>query len=145
MTDLEVVDASVAVKWVIEEDYSAQADELLRSASRNRTRIVGPPLLRIEVTNAIFQRRRRGDLTLAEADDAVARFLGIDLDIETPPDLIPRAYAFARDHQLKSIYDCLYAVLAEHLAAELWTADRRLFDAVAAVAPWVRWIGDYRS
>ena len=145
MTDSEVVDASVVVKLVIVEEFSDCALALYRNAARQQDRIVGPPVLSAEVANAVYQRFRRGDLSLAEANNAVAQFVQLAIAIETSPDLVPRAYAFARDHRLKSIYDCLYVVLADHLAAELWTADRRLFEAVAAVAPWVRWIGDYRS
>lgn len=133
------------MKLVILEEFSDRALALYRAAARRQDRIVGPPVLPAEVANAVYQRFRRRDLSLAEANIAVAQFVQLAIMIETPPDLVPRAYAFARNHQLKSIYDCLYVVLADHLSAELWTADRRLFDAVAAVAPWVRWIGDYRS
>lgn len=48
-----VIDASVAVKWVVaEENESRQADALLEASLRGKWRLVGPPLLLIEATNA---------------------------------------------------------------------------------------------
>jgi len=37
-----------------------------------------------------------------------------------------------------AVYDAHYLALAERLGAEMWTADRRLCQAVGAALPWVR-------
>ena len=37
-------------------------------------------------------------------------------------------------------YDSYYLALAEALECDLWTADRRLLNAVDL--PWVRWVGE---
>jgi predicted nucleic acid-binding protein len=42
-----------------------------------------------------------------------------------------------------SVYDAAYVGLAEARRAELWTADRKLMNATAQGAPFVRWIGEY--
>jgi predicted nucleic acid-binding protein len=138
-----VVDASVVVKRVILEEHSEHAYALLDRMWHDGDRVVGPPLLRIEATNAVYQRFRRGDLDADEVDAAIAKVLALNVELLSPPDLIALGYAFARQHQLKNIYDCLYVVLARELATELWTANRRLYNAMAVVAPWVRWVGDY--
>jgi hypothetical protein len=65
------------------------------------------------------------------------------LSCRGPPGLYARAVTFARVNQLPTVYDSLYVVLAQDLGADLWTADRRLLRQIAAVAPWVRWLGDY--
>jgi predicted nucleic acid-binding protein len=44
----------------------------------------------------------------------------------------------AEKHALAAIYDAHYLVVAEQLDAELWTADRRLFEAVSDALPSVR-------
>jgi predicted nucleic acid-binding protein len=40
----------------------------------------------------------------------------------------------------RTLYDCLYASLAEHSSVELITADERLANALAADLP-VKWLG----
>jgi predicted nucleic acid-binding protein len=141
------VDASVAVKWVLHEEYTDRAQALLGVTIRNGRPPVGPPHLLAETINAMYRRRLRVDpatrITDEEADQALADLLAIPIQLLAPTGLYARAFAFARTHQLATIYDSLYVVCAEMLGIELWTADRRLLDAVGAAAPWVRSIADY--
>ena len=53
MNHAVVVDASVAVKWVLDEEFTEQARNLLRDSVRQP--IVAPPHLTSEVTNALYQ------------------------------------------------------------------------------------------
>jgi predicted nucleic acid-binding protein len=145
MNSIVVVDASAAIKWVVEEEFSEQAEALLDEAVASA--IVGPPALITEVANALFQRTRRRDpntrLTEDEAQAALDRFLGLGIQLLSSDALYQEAFAFARQHRLPDIYDTLYVVLAQRVGTELWTDDRKLLDAVRGVAPWVRWIKDY--
>ena len=140
-----VVDASVALKWVIEEEFSDRANALLSESVRQP--IVGPPPLLAEVTNAIYQRSRSRDphrrMSDAEAEQALVRFLRFPIALLTPADLYQQAFAFARTHNLTNIYDSLYVVLAQTLGTELWTDDQALLRALGTAAPWVRSIRDY--
>jgi predicted nucleic acid-binding protein len=142
-----VVDASVAVKWVLPEEHTDRAHALMAASIEARQRLVGPPHLPVEVINAIYQRRRRGEpaqrLSEAEADQAVARFFAFPLELVYPPTLYAQAFGFARTHHLSNIYDSAYVVLAELLATTLWTADETLLNVLGNAAPWVRWIGAY--
>lgn len=112
MTDAILVDANVAVKWVLEEELSDRATALLADAIAARRRIVCPPHMPSEVVNAIYRRARRGDLTDAEVDEAVRTFEAFDLTSHGPPELYGRALAAARAHRLPTIYDSLYVALA---------------------------------
>jgi predicted nucleic acid-binding protein len=145
MNQIVVVDASAAMKWVVEEEFSEQAEALLDDAVSSA--IVGPPALITEVVNALYQRTRRRDpktrLTGDEAEAAIARFLALGIQVVSSDTLYQQAFAFACQHGLPDIYDTLYVVLAERLGTELWTDDRKLLDAVRPIAPWVRWVGDY--
>lgn len=143
MNQAIVVDASVAVKWLLDEDLTDKARALLANARDARVPLLGPPHLPIEVTNTIHQRFRRKDITEAEADEALTKFLVLPLRLLGPAHLYRRALTFVREHRLGDTYDSLYVVLAEILDSELWTDDRALLKAVGSVAPWVRWIGDY--
>lgn len=60
MSDFIVVDASLGVKWVLDEPYSAQARTLLAFWNREVTALLAPALFEDEVANALFQVMRRG-------------------------------------------------------------------------------------
>ena len=69
--------------------------------------------------------------------------MGYPVEVLTPPDLYERAFTFAHTHGLVSSYDCLYVVFAQLVGVELWSADERLLNAVAGIAPWVHAIRAY--
>lgn len=131
-----VVDASVAIKWIVAEPGSDLAARLLDGRSLH-----APPLMRIEAANALLVMGRRGLLTPDEADDALAALGGMPL-APSPRgfDPVPRALRLARllDHP---IYDCVYLSLATELGVPVVTADRRFVAAAASrpeTAPLVR-------
>jgi len=140
-----VVDASVALKWLLAEELSDKAEALLADSLQAGTVIVGPPHLTGEVANALYRRihRSQNNITQDEAEAALAQFLAIPIQVVSSDDLYTQAFAFALAHGLSSLYDSLYVVLARQLGAELWTDDRRLLNTLAQTAPWVRSIADY--
>jgi predicted nucleic acid-binding protein len=145
MNQAVVVDASVAVKWVLAEELTEQARALLRESVRRP--ILAPPHLTSEVTNALYQRVRTTDptkhLSEADAQEALTHFLSFRIEFHAPAALYQQALIFAQTHHLSHTYDSLYVVLAQLTNTELWTGDKRLITAVGSVAPWVRFIGDY--
>jgi len=140
-----VVDASVALKWLIQEEHSDRADALLADSLQPGIVLVGPPHLPGEVANALYRRvhRTENSITRHDAEAALNTFLAIPIQIVVSNELYARALAFALQAGLSSIYDSLYVVLAQSLNAELWTDDRRLLNSLAQTASWVRSIGDY--
>ncbi len=82
-------------------------------------------------------------MTERESREALNDFLDLGVALLSPPQLYPRAFAFAGAHGLPSVYDAMYVVLAQTLGSELWTADQRLLSAIGQAAPWVRSIRDY--
>lgn len=142
-----VVDASVAVKWVLNEEFTSESRELLTHTLRERIPIIAPPHLRSEVANALYQRTRRRSkearIEDALAERALAEFLRFPIQVFGPTELYRRSFEFAKAHRLASIYDALYITLAGMAQAHLWTDDRELLGDLGSSAPWVRWIGDY--
>ncbi|HET6615164.1 MAG TPA: type II toxin-antitoxin system VapC family toxin [Dehalococcoidia bacterium] len=144
MTDAVVVDASVAIKWLVEEPYSDEARTLLRDALTGYRDIFVPPLLPSEVTNAIFQQQRRARISAAEGDAALAGLFTIPLQLMAPDTLYRDALDLARRFGLPATYDSQYLALARALDADFWTADRRLFNAIPRSFKRAHWIGDYQ-
>lgn len=131
-----VVDASVAVKWLLNEVNSRDAVALLAMDEK----LVGPTLIRYEVAGALVRAHRRGDIDrqllvslsdrwLATLERNVVRLLFL-------PDDLTRATVVASEigHPLA---DCLYLAMAERLAAPLVTADAVFFEKVKNAFPFV--------
>jgi predicted nucleic acid-binding protein len=146
MSDV-VVDANVAVKWVIDETDSDRAQRLFDDTIHSQNDLIGPPMFISEVISIIYQRRRSRDpnrqMNEAEAEAAMRDFLAFSLLVMAPDGLYERAFIFAREHGLTNTYDSLYVVLAQMLGIEMWTDDQALLRALGTSAPWVRSIGDY--
>ena len=117
-----IVDASVAVKWIVAEPLRDEALELVRQND-----VVVPDLLPVEVRNALVNRVRRRLATVEEARRAASAFRAIPLIVEPSADRLDEAFdlALAFEHP---IYDCIYLALAVARQLTLVTADRRMFD-----------------
>jgi predicted nucleic acid-binding protein len=135
-----VVDASVALKWVLEEDGTDEALALWDRWQAAGERVVAPPIFRAEVANALRQVVRRGLATTREAADLLETLLET-VAVEEPPPLYGRSLEMAHAFDLGSVYDALYLALAESEGCEVWTADRRLARAVDNRFPLLRSIG----
>jgi len=113
-----VVDASVALKWVLQEEGTERARALLAEEA-----LAAPELLWIECANVLWVKARRGHL---EAVDARAALEAIEA---TPIRALPSApitaaaleIALDLDH---AAYDCLYLAAALEQNAALVTADQ---------------------
>jgi predicted nucleic acid-binding protein len=136
-----VVDASVILKWQLEdEEHLAQALALRDDFTLHRTvLLVAPVLVAYEITNAIHNAARKLRLSQRTADSALANLLAYEVLLHAPAPA--RALAVARRLGVSG-YDAAYVALAEALQSELWTADGRLFRATSK-ANGVRWIADY--
>ena len=140
-----VVDASVAVKWLVDEEYFLQARALLADSVADDRAVFAPPILWSEVTNALHQKRRRGVISESDVDVAMTRLMGMRrLRSLRPPGLYEAAARHARENQLRATYDSEYHALCEILNTALWTADQALVRSLKDPRR-LRWIGDYAS
>jgi predicted nucleic acid-binding protein len=122
-----VVDASVAVKWLIPEAGEDAAQRLLA----DRQHLLAPSLIRIEVAAALLRSFREGRLPEARAKGAISAWQQMldDAIVHLVPDdeLFAAAIdiGFASRHALQ---DCLYLAAARTTKAKLITADRNMFE-----------------
>lgn len=146
---MRVIDASVAVSLVILEVHTGTARSLVRDAANTGEQLAAPPHFRGEVINGIYQKVRSTDPTKhideIEARLAITSFLRLQIDVLSPAGLYERAFDLARAYGLPSIYDGLYVALADLVGGDLWTADRRLLQALGGQLANVRWLGDYQA
>ena len=138
-----VVDASVAVKWLVPEADEDAAERILVEEPQ----LVGPALLRVEVASAVARKARFREIGREQAEAAVAAWVAmlgrpeVTL-ISEDPDL-PRALELALelDHPLQ---DCVYLSLAERFEATLVTADEKFAAKARRHHPRIRALSSYR-
>ena len=118
-----IVDASIAVKWFLDEDRFVEARSLLGSDSLN-----APQLIRIEVTHVLWRAVKRGRLESGAFSSAMQVMDKVFEGAASTDALIARSIALTT-HLNHPVYDCLYIALAEREAAVLVTADERQFSA----------------
>lgn len=138
MTDL-VVDASVAVKWLVPEVHYVEARRLLTSSYTR----AAPDLIWPEMGNVLWKQWRRGALTADMTQEMLGHFRRFPLQIESMRRLIPRAVALAQAVE-RSVYDCTYLALALQRGSQLVTADRRFYTAMQGTpyAGTMLWVED---
>lgn len=114
-----IVDASVAFKWLVNEDGSDIALLL-----RRQHNLLAPDLLLIECRNAALTALRKGELTLEAAIEVDRNLLAIRLQTVASIPLLSDAFAIAAEIK-HPIYDCVYIAAAIATHRLLVTADAR--------------------
>jgi predicted nucleic acid-binding protein len=120
-----VIDASIAVKWVVEEDGTAEALTL-----RQRAKLIAPELLIAECANILWKKVRLDELSKAEALTAARLLQAADIE------LLPMRFLFEATTRMSieidhPAYDCIYVVMAVENKCQFVTADQRLLRKLA--------------
>lgn len=118
-----VIDASVAVKWFVEEERSPAARAVLASGQP----VMAPDLIVPETCNTAWKKVRRGEISM-EQGEAMMRALPLSFDrLAATAPLSARALELAHrfDHPA---YDCFYLALAESESAVLVSDDARMIE-----------------
>jgi predicted nucleic acid-binding protein len=138
-----VIDASVALKWWLrDEDSTAQADQVQTDFLCGDLSLVAPALFDYEVVNTLKMAVVRNRIDEAYALSAITDLVAYDIESHGTLSLQPLAFQLACRHQ-RSVYDAAYLALAQTFGFDFYTGDKRLFNAVNSIFPWVKWIGDY--
>ena len=116
-----VIDASVAVKWVVPEPDSDRAEALLDHA------LMAPDLLFAECANVLWKKVQRGELSKGEADIAAQTLEQADIAIASTRGHLASAIAVELDHPA---YAAVYLSVAQAAELRLVTADDRLIRKV---------------
>ncbi len=143
-----VVDASIAIKWVLREDDSHVAQSLLSEWIKEQVVILVPTLLPYEVTNILYRKARQGEINFDRAKLGITKILRTGLEIADLEDLDSainiRAMELAEKFNLPAAYDAHYLALAEGESYNLWTADTRMWNSVKGRLGWVHNLSDYQ-
>lgn len=117
-----VVDASIALAWLLEEERDARTDRALDSFVQNGGYV--PQHWHYEVRNGLLTSVRRQRLTQEDAISRLHSLNAIQLSTDVEPDL-GQSLRLAFEHGL-TFYDALYLELAIRRELALATLDRDL-------------------
>lgn len=135
-----VVDASVALKWVLNEELSLEAHTLFSVWKARNAELVAPDLFLYEVAHVLYRQQRSGSFTLERSWFA---FLNVREQVTVralTPQVTFRAFQIGNATGRPDAY----AAFAEDEGCEYWTADERFWNATKALFPYVRWLGEMR-
>ena len=139
------IDANIIVALVTVERFSRAALALWQELVEQAWQPTAPLLIRYEVASALHRKVARGIMDPDDARQALQQVLALNIHYLDPPDLPLQAFELAARFQRPAAYDAHYLALADYLECPFWTADERLYSAVRADFPRIRWLGDYRA
>lgn len=137
---LAVIDASLALKLVLPNPLRNICRVLITRLISEGVELVAPALWAYETTSTLCKAVHFGQLTADEARSVLLQLTELNVRLVSPDDTQNR-HAFEWTVQLNraAAYGSYYLALAEALGCDVWTADRRLLEAVDL--PWVRGVG----
>ncbi len=136
------VDASLAVAWLFDEEYSENADALRRQWRDQGIQMLGPALFHPEVASAIRRRVYFKQIQPEEGEEVFSIYLDIPIRIIEGQEIYRLAWQLAREFELPVCYDMQYLAVAEIEDCELWTLDRKFINTVHKNKR-VRWVGEF--
>lgn len=140
MTKL-IVDASVVIASLLpDEPYRDPALQLLSQFLLDDLKLLTVPLLKYEVTNAVWKALKIGRIKPSDAEETLREFevMNIPENQVSCIETLKIAYLYDR-----STYDSAYLALAQAQKASLVTADKRLYNALKGKFDYLLWVEDF--
>jgi predicted nucleic acid-binding protein len=135
-----VIDASLAIRLILPDPRRAALRARMERWLQEGYEWVAPDLWLYEMTSALCKGAFFGLLTAEETETSLALVAALPVQlVAADAEQARLAFAWTRRLNRAAAYDSFYLALAESLNCELWTADRRLHNAVGL--PWVRLAG----
>ena len=138
-----VLDASVGVKWFLEEKYQKQALSLRDRIFHKEIEAIVPDIFYLELANVFQKEVRKKVIKFKEAQDNLEIVMEISLKRHIQEDLFDIALDNALIFQI-SAYDALYLSLAEIYMAPLITADEELYKRCRRRFDFIEYLGDMK-
>ncbi|MCC6198236.1 MAG: type II toxin-antitoxin system VapC family toxin [Burkholderiales bacterium] len=119
------IDASIAIKWVVEETGTQEALALRKTA-----KLLAPDLLISECANILWKKVQRKELHKNEALLAARLLQGAEIELVPTRSLLEATTQLAIE-LAHPAYDCVYLALAMERGSCFVTADDRLLRKIA--------------
>jgi predicted nucleic acid-binding protein len=132
---LYVVDASVAARFLLVEEFSDKAEWLLQKFHDGAIELKAPMLVRYEVGNTLWKAVKQGLVDVHEASQKFSQFIKLKVDcIELNEQECLSVLTWAARNDA-SYYDSVYVKACEMTGATLLTADDALHEKASKEVP----------
>jgi predicted nucleic acid-binding protein len=136
-----VIDASIALKLVLPNPLRDQCRLVVADLVNEGFELVAPALWACETTSTLCKAVHFGHLAVDEGRQALAHLAALGVRLVAPdPAQNRRVFEWTLHLNRAAAYDSYYLALAEAIGGDLWTADRRLCQAVNRA--WVRYVDE---
>ncbi len=125
----KVVDASIILRWFLNEDKSDKVRKLIKKHLNEELIIIVPELIFLEILNALRFKNYNNKLFDVNRTLQNAQFYVVNTD----ESIINKTIAISLEYNL-TIYDAVYAALSQIYGCELITEDKELKKFPNAVA-----------
>lgn len=136
VSDNYVLDASVMIKWFIPEIYWEQASRLQQYSESS---LHTPDFAQLECTSILSKKVRRKEINIEDANQIQELLLHMPVQMHSWQDLLLDAGQVAHK-TYRSVYDCLYLVLAKRINGKMVTADKKLYLALENSKQWGKYL-----
>lgn len=137
------MDSGVLLSLLLGETFKDHTSALTQYWLKEGFEIHAPSLFQYEIVAVMRKSVVRESITDGDAKGYIKTALLYPIIYSLDTFLHERAYQLSTQLKRPTAYDSQYLALAERLDCEFWTADERLFNAVKADFPLIRWVGDF--
>lgn len=137
-----VIDASVALKWVFNDENAVEEARALRDkyiSDPFNFPLIAPTLWIYEIANGLWVASRRQRFPREELLPTMNDFLTIGVKLTTPD--ARRIVELSTRYDLAA-YDAAYLCVADETGLSLWVGDQAFFAKASCHNDKIRWIGD---
>jgi predicted nucleic acid-binding protein len=131
-----VLDASVALKWVLPEADSPKALRLRDEYKNGIHQLLAPDIFPVEIANALATAERQRRIKTGESALFLHDIVRAAPALYPTIPLRPRAMALAIVTR-RAVFDCIYLALAEAEGCELVTADDQFVRSLRTSYPFI--------
>lgn len=148
MTKPIIIDASLALKWYLKEEYSEVALHILDLFKSSEIDLIAPPIMLLEIINGLLAATLVKRLSAKEAEHSIRTFMKLKIkEKNLTGDKYNLGMFFIAQKYKISVYDSSYAALAEAEHCDFYTADKKLYNQVSKVKKnsLVKWIEEFKK
>ena len=136
-----IVDASVVIASLLpDEPYRDPALQLLSQFLLDDLKLLTVPLLKYEVTNAVWKALKIGRIKPSDAEETLREFKVMNIPENQVSCIETLKIAYLYD---RSTYDLAYLALAQAQKASLVTADKKLYNTLKGKFGYLLWVEDF--
>jgi predicted nucleic acid-binding protein len=133
------LDANIWIKILTVEPDTGQAQDLVVQLFKERTQIIAPSIMKMEVGSILRKKWARNLLTHESLNELWNKFLALPIVYVEPRQTFDIAWSIAEANGMVHLYDAIYLAISEGIT--FWTADERLVNSVKQTNVTIRLLG----